>query len=147
MLKGKKMAYYVVPFRNQKPEDAHRFEKKAVALKFIASHFVFESELVALSAKMEIGADGEFQRAIFDSAAQVGSLKTKTGEHLIFFLEETETFVETEIERRLEGNPPLNLAAASLGKKGGSAKSGAKKLASRENGKKGGRPRKNPPKK
>lgn len=38
----------------------------------------------------------------------------------------------------------ISQAAAILGRKGGSAKSPKKKLSSRENGKKGGRPRKDP---
>ncbi len=46
------------------------------------------------------------------------------------------------IDARLINN--IQLAAATLGRKGGSVKSEKKAASSRENGKKGGRPRKGP---
>lgn len=52
--------------------------------------------------------------------------------------EEIQEEVIAEIERRYEA---IQLAAAALGRKGGSVKSEAKAKAARENGKRGGRPR------
>lgn len=50
--------------------------------------------------------------------------------------------MDTEIAAILEQAKEVSHAAATLGRKGGAAKSDAKAAASRENGKKGGRPRK-----
>ena len=47
------------------------------------------------------------------------------------------------LEQWQRNMPPIDSHAATLGRKGGSVKSPKKAAASRENGKKGGRPRKN----
>lgn len=52
----------------------------------------------------------------------------------------TKTLLESTAMKHLEKNP----AAVALGRLGGLSKSSAKSAASRENGKKGGRPRKHP---
>lgn len=134
--------FYVTLYRDQKPEPVLRFKNQEEAQKFVASNFDFENKFVSLGARSEFGSDGSFQRVIFDSKNQVSGVRAKTSEHLIFFVENNETFIDTEIERRLEGNPPAMMSASEMGKRGGSAKTRAKKEASRENGKLGGRPKK-----
>jgi len=53
-----------------------------------------------------------------------------------------EAWLKGWVKGDAEKNTDIRSAASTMGKKGGSAKSPRKKLSSRENGKKGGRPRK-----
>lgn len=140
--------YYVQYYSDGIASKVFEFKNLSFATKFARSLWSSPSKYMNPQGSTELDDAGNINRIFFkiDTKEQYfKNFKIKDGaKEITIFIDSKASLHEARTESNFEGNDLKEIvsAASILGKKGGSSNSKLKKIASRENGKLGGRPKK-----